>query len=44
MNLDRILAQRTKLVRVGRQTSVAIPGLINMGSGTPDFTPTRFYF
>lgn len=44
MNLDRILAQRTKLVQAGRQTSVAMPGLINMGSGTPDFTPPDFIF
>lgn len=29
---------------LGRQTSVPIPGLINLGSGTPDFLPPPFVF
>ncbi len=29
---------------LGRQTSVPIPGLINLGSGTPDFVPPDFVF
>lgn len=44
MDLSKHLAQRTHLIRAGRQTSVATPGLINMGSGTPDFTPPDFVF
>jgi aminotransferase len=41
MNIDRYLSQRAQRVRgsLGRQTSVPIPGLINLGSGTPDFLP-----
>jgi aminotransferase len=29
---------------LGKQTSVPIPGLINLGSGTPDFAPPKFVF
>jgi aminotransferase len=29
---------------LGKQTSVPIPGLINMGSGTPDFVPPPYVF
>ena len=29
---------------LGKQTSVPIPGLINLGSGTPDFLPPQFVF
>ncbi len=29
---------------LGKQTSVPIPGLINLGSGTPDFVPPDFVF
>ncbi len=41
MDFDRYLSQRAQRVRgsLGRQTSVPIPGLINLGSGTPDFLP-----
>ena len=41
MNLDKHLSQRAKRVlgSLGKQTSVPIPGLINLGSGTPDFMP-----
>lgn len=41
MDIDRYLSQRAQRVRgsLGKQTSVPIPGLINLGSGTPDFLP-----
>src|ERR1700687_2753181 len=41
MNIEKHLSQRAKRVRgsLGRQTSVPIEGLINLGSGTPDFLP-----
>ncbi len=41
MNIDHYLSQRAHRVRgsLGKQTSVPIPGLINLGSGTPDFLP-----
>lgn len=44
MNLDKHLSQRALNLRgsLGRQTSVPLPGLINMGSGTPDFLPPQF--
>jgi aminotransferase len=29
---------------LGKQTSVPIPGLINLGSGTPDFSPPPFVY
>lgn len=40
-DLEKHLSQRAQRVRgsLGKQTSVPIPGLINMGSGTPDFLP-----
>jgi aspartate/methionine/tyrosine aminotransferase len=44
MDISKYLATRTKHIHSGRQTSVAIPGLINMGSGTPDFEPPAFIF
>ena len=46
VNLERHLSERAKRVRgsLGRQTSIAIEGLINLGSGTPDFTPPKFVF
>jgi aspartate/methionine/tyrosine aminotransferase len=44
MDLSKLLAERVKQVPLGRQTSVAIPGMINMGSGTPDFVPPDFIF
>jgi aminotransferase len=42
----RYLSNRAKglLGSLGRQTSVPIPGLINLGSGTPDFTPPDYVF
>jgi aminotransferase len=41
MDINRYLSQRAQRVRgsLGKQTSVPIPGLINLGSGTPDFLP-----
>jgi aminotransferase len=46
MDYTRYFSQRAKNLHgsLGRQTSVPIPGLINMGSGTPDFTPPHFVF
>lgn len=43
MNIDKHLSQRALNLRgsLGRQTSVPLPGLINMGSGTPDFLPPQ---
>jgi aminotransferase len=44
MNLDNHLSDRAKRVlgSLGKQTSVAVEGLINLGSGTPDFAPPPF--
>lgn len=44
LNLEKHLSERAKRVRgsLGRQTSVNIEGLINLGSGTPDFAPPDF--
>lgn len=46
MDIDRYLSQRAQRVRgsLGKQTSVPIPGLINLGSGTPDFLPPQPVF
>ena len=44
MDISKHLAERVKQVPLGRQTSVVIPGLINMGTGTPDFDPPEFIF
>ncbi len=43
VNLDKHLSNRAKELRgsLGRQTSVSIAGLINLGSGTPDFMPPQ---
>jgi len=40
-NYQKYLSQRALRVHgsLGKQTSVPIPGLINLGSGTPDFVP-----
>ncbi len=43
-DLRRLLAKRTEHIQLGWQTSVSVPGLINMGSGTPDFTPPQAIF
>jgi aminotransferase len=44
LNLEKHLSDRAKRVRgsLGRQTSINIEGLINLGSGTPDFAPPDF--
>lgn len=46
MDYTKYLSQRAKNLHgsLGKQTSVPIPGLINLGSGTPDFTPPTFVF
>ncbi|MBL8131551.1 MAG: aminotransferase class I/II-fold pyridoxal phosphate-dependent enzyme [Anaerolineae bacterium] len=46
MDYSKFLSERAKTLHgsLGRQTSVPIPGLINMGSGTPDFLPPAFAF
>lgn len=44
MDFEKHLSARAKRVHgsLGKQTSVAIEGLINLGSGTPDFQPPPF--
>ena len=46
MNIDKHLSQRAKNLygTLGGQTSVPLPGLINLGSGTPDFLPPQHVF
>ena len=46
INLDKHLSTRAKQLQgsLGKQTSVPIPGLINLGSGTPDFVPPPSVF
>lgn len=46
LNLDKHLSTRAKQLQgsLGKQTSVPIPGLINLGSGTPDFVPPPSVF
>ena len=46
MTIDKYLSARAQRVRgsLGRQTSVPLPGLINLGSGTPDFVPPPSVF
>jgi aminotransferase len=46
MDYQKYLSGRAKALHgsLGRQTSVPIPGLINMGSGTPDFKPPAYVF
>lgn len=45
-NVEKHLSKRAKglLGSLGKQTSVPIPGLINLGSGTPDFVPPQAVF
>lgn len=45
-DLEKHLSERARRVRgsLGRQTSINIEGLINLGSGTPDFAPPDFVF
>jgi aminotransferase len=44
MNLEKHLSNRAKRLAgsLGNQTSVPLPGLINLGSGTPDFLPPDY--
>lgn len=46
MDYSKYFSQRAKNLHgsLGRQTSVPIPGLINLGSGTPDFIPPDYVF
>lgn len=46
MDYQKYLSNRARSVfgSLGKQTSVPIPGLINLGSGTPDFVPPDFVF
>ena len=44
MDITKHIAQRVKTIPLGRQTSVAVPGLIGLSSGTPDFEPPEFIF
>lgn len=46
MDYMKHFSQRAKALHgsLGKQTSVPIPGLINLGSGTPDFTPPEYVF
>ncbi|MFQ3672678.1 MAG: pyridoxal phosphate-dependent aminotransferase [Aggregatilineales bacterium] len=46
LDLKKHLSQRAQRVMgtLGKQTSVPIPGLINLGSGTPDFAPPPAVF
>lgn len=43
MNYEKHFSNRAQrlLGSLGRQTSVPLPGLINLGSGTPDFLPPQ---
>ncbi|MCA0457476.1 MAG: aminotransferase class I/II-fold pyridoxal phosphate-dependent enzyme [Chloroflexi bacterium] len=46
LNLEKHLSTRAKELQgsLGKQTSVPIQGLINLGSGTPDFIPPQAVF
>lgn len=46
LNLEKHLSARAKQLQgsLGKQTSVPIAGLINLGSGTPDFVPPQAVF
>jgi len=46
MDYSKFFSQRAQTLygSLGKQTSVPIPGLINLGSGTPDFLPPKFVF
>lgn len=40
--MNRFVSQRAQRVEIQPQTSINTEGLINLGSGTPDFTPPAF--
>jgi aminotransferase len=46
IDYGKFLSKRAHHLRgsLSRQTSIPVPGLINLGSGTPDFTPPAFVF
>ncbi|MEM6283693.1 MAG: pyridoxal phosphate-dependent aminotransferase [Chloroflexota bacterium] len=46
LNAEKYVSKRAMSMYgvLGKQTSVPIPGLINLGSGTPDFVPPPFVF
>jgi aminotransferase len=46
MDYSKYLSQRAQVLHgsLGKQTSVPIAGLINLGSGTPDFVPPPYVF
>jgi aminotransferase len=46
MDYSKYLSQRAQALHgsLGKQTSVPIAGLINLGSGTPDFVPPPYVF
>jgi aminotransferase len=46
VNFDKYISKRAQQVSgsLGKQNSVPIPGLLHMGSGTPDFTPPAYAF
>ena len=46
VDYSKFFSQRARVLHgsLGRQTSVPIPGLINLGSGTPDFSPPVYVF
>lgn len=46
MDYSKFFSQRARTLygSLGQQTSVPISGLINLGSGTPDFLPPQFVF
>lgn len=46
MNYEKFFSDRARGLHgsLGKQTSVPIAGLINMGSGTPDFVPPPYVF
>jgi aspartate/methionine/tyrosine aminotransferase len=46
MDYSKYFSQRAHNLHgsLGKQTSVPIPGLINLGSGTPDFIPPDYVF
>ena len=45
-SMEKYLSKRAMSLYgvLGKQTSVPIPGLINLGSGTPDFSPPPFVY
>jgi aminotransferase len=40
--MSRYVSERARRVEIQPQTSISVPGLINLSSGTPDFSPPAF--